>query len=156
LEVLDRFISPGALGHNKFLVFAKAASSPKATSAWTGSTNWTKTGLCTQTNNGFHVEHAAFAQEYLRQWERLKNAQSTFPDDLVTANSKAKPVKVGKSATRIWFTRASGGVDLAALADVINGAKEGVLFLMFQPGSAGALGTINALRDKPGDLYVKG
>jgi phosphatidylserine/phosphatidylglycerophosphate/cardiolipin synthase-like enzyme len=156
LEVLDRFVSPGALGHNKFLVFANGTSKSKAVAAWTGSTNWTTTGLCTQTNNGFYVEHADFARQYFEQWGRLKNAKSAFPPDLVTANSKAKPVKVGKSGTKIWFTRASGRVDLAAIDEVINGAKEGVLFLMFQPGSAGALGTINELRNKPGKLYVKG
>jgi phosphatidylserine/phosphatidylglycerophosphate/cardiolipin synthase-like enzyme len=156
LEVVNRFVSPGALGHNKFLVFANGTTRSKAVSAWTGSTNWTTTGLCTQTNNGFYVEHAGFAREYFEQWGRLAQAKSEFPPDLATANSRTKPVQVGKSATKIWFSRTRGRVDLAAIDDVIRGAKEGVLFLMFQPGNAGALGTINALRQKNSKLYIKG
>lgn len=154
LEVLDRFISPGALGHNKFLVITNDKRKPIAT--WTGSTNWTKTGLCTQVNNGLLVEHAAFASEYMEQWKRLRDAQSEFPTTLVDANSKPKKLGVGKSKAEIWFTRASKKVDLAAIDDVLNSAKEGVLFLMFQPGSAGTLGTINKLLKKPGGLYLKG
>lgn len=51
VEVLPRFVSPGALGHNKFLVVtAKKKSDPKPLLVWTGSTNWTTTGLCTQIN----------------------------------------------------------------------------------------------------------
>ncbi|HEX5045506.1 MAG TPA: phospholipase D-like domain-containing protein [Gammaproteobacteria bacterium] len=157
LEVINRFISPGALGHNKFLVLAKGtAAAPKPFAAWTGSTNWTKTGLCTQINNGLLVEHTAAAKEYFAQWQRLKAAKSEFPAALVTANSKAKKVTVGNSKMDIWFTRATQKVDLAAIDDVINGAKEGVLFLMFQPGSAGTLGTIRKKLKSPGKMYIKG
>jgi phosphatidylserine/phosphatidylglycerophosphate/cardiolipin synthase-like enzyme len=156
LEVFKRALSPGALGHNKFLVFASNAATPKAQAAWTGSTNWTKTGLCTQTNNGFLVENAAFAAEYLAQWKRLRDAASTFPASLVTANSKAHKVSVGQSSAHIWFTRASSKVDLAAIDDVIKNAQHGVLFLMFQPGGAGTLGTIRKMLEKPAGRYIKG
>jgi phosphatidylserine/phosphatidylglycerophosphate/cardiolipin synthase-like enzyme len=153
VEVFDRFISPGALGHNKFLVVARGT---KPTAAWTGSTNWTKTGLCTQTNNGLLVEHAAFANEYMAQWKRLKDAKSQFPAALVEANNQPKKVKVGKSRTEIWFTRAAKQVDLAAIEAVVKGAKEGVLFLMFQPGAAGTLGVIRKMLEKPAGRYIKG
>jgi phosphatidylserine/phosphatidylglycerophosphate/cardiolipin synthase-like enzyme len=154
LEVLNRFISPGALGHNKFLVLTNDKQKPAA--AWTGSTNWTKTGLCTQINNGFLVEHAAFAAEYFKQWQRLKDAKSAFPASLVTENGKAKKLQVGQSRAEIWFTRVAQKVDLAAIDTVVNGAKEGVLFLMFQPGGAGTLKTINKLLEKPAGRYIKG
>ena len=153
LEVLDRFISPGALGHNKFLV---VANGKKPVAAWTGSTNWTKTGLCTQVNNGLLVEHSAFAGEYLQQWQRLKDAKSEFPAALVDANDQPKKVKVGRSRTEIWFTRTAQKVDLAALESAVQGAKEGVLFLMFQPGAAGTLGVINKMLEKPAGRYIKG
>ena len=96
LEITDRMVSPGALGHNKFLVLTNAKKKPRA--VWTGSTNWTSTGLCTQVNNGLLVENAAFAQVYLDQWERLRDAKSAFPKALVTANSKAKPATLGEAA----------------------------------------------------------
>ena len=154
LELHGRFVSPGALGHNKFLVICDPRKEPVA--AWTGSTNWTKTGLCTQINNGLLVEHRDFARVYLEQWERLHKAGNAFPKDLVDANSKAKPVAVGKSKMTIWCTRTRGKLDLAALDDEVNGAKDGILFLMFQPGAAGTLGTVNKLLARPGKLYIKG
>jgi phosphatidylserine/phosphatidylglycerophosphate/cardiolipin synthase-like enzyme len=154
LEMHGRFISPGALGHNKFLVIASNTKKPVA--AWTGSTNWTKTGLCTQVNNGLLVKHAGFAREFMEQWTRLRDAKSEFPDSLIEANSKPKKVGVGKSRAEIWFTRTAKKADLAAIDDAIEGAGEGVLFLMFQPGAAGTLGTIRGLLKKTGKLYVKG
>jgi hypothetical protein len=154
LEVHDRMVSPGALGHNKFLVMTDAAREPVA--AWTGSTNWTPTGLCTQINNGLLVRHADFAREYLDQWGRLRDAKSAFPSILVAENGKAKPVKVGKSRTEIWFTRTSGKVDLKAIEAVVNGAKEAVLFLMFQPGGTGTLAAVRKRLESSGTLYVKG
>lgn len=38
----------------------------------TGSTNWTETGLCTQTNNVIIIEDEALAAHYLEYWRRLK------------------------------------------------------------------------------------
>lgn len=152
--VHDRFISPGALGHNKFLVVCTKAGKPE--SAWTGSTNWTSTGLCTQTNNGLLVTHGGFATEYFAQWKRLRDAGSEFPKDLVTSNSSAKPVKTNKSTADIWFTRTKGKVDLAALDAAIKGAQDGVLFLMFQPGGSGALKTIRDRAKANPALYVRG
>jgi phosphatidylserine/phosphatidylglycerophosphate/cardiolipin synthase-like enzyme len=154
VEVHDRFISPGALGHNKFLVVCKANGTPEAT--WTGSTNWTATGLCTQTNNGLLVKHRGFSAEFFEQWERLRDAGSEFPAELVDSNSVVKTIKAAKLSADIWFTRTAGGVDLSALDDEINAAKDGVLFLMFQPGGSGALKTIRDLSKAKPNLYVHG
>jgi hypothetical protein len=57
VEKDNRFISPGALGHNKFLVRTDKKGKPM--SVWTGSTNWAPTGLCTQVNNGILIENPA-------------------------------------------------------------------------------------------------
>lgn len=152
--VHDRFISPGALGHNKFLVVCDKAGKPEA--VWTGSTNWTSTGLCTQTNNGLLVTNRRFAQKYFEQWERLRDAGSEFPKELLTSNSSPKPVKTKKSSAEIWFSRTKGKVDLKALDEAINAAQDGVLFLMFQPGGSGALKTIRDLAKANPALYVCG
>lgn len=154
LEVHDRMVSPGALGHNKFLVLTDANKKPRA--AWTGSTNWTSTGLCTQINNGLLVANPDFANLYFEQWGRLRDAGSAFPKDLVTANSKPKPVTLGDSRASVWFSRTSGKVDLDALDDVVNAAQDAVLFLMFQPGGAATLGSIRKRLQNPGKLYIKG
>jgi hypothetical protein len=39
----------------------------------TGSTNWTETGLCTQSNNCIIVEDDGIANDYFAYWNRLKN-----------------------------------------------------------------------------------
>jgi phosphatidylserine/phosphatidylglycerophosphate/cardiolipin synthase-like enzyme len=153
-EVFDRFISPGALGHNKFLVFADKKKQVLA--AWTGSTNWTSTGLCTQINNGLLIRDKEIAGEYLAQWKRLSDAESAFPDTLVESNSEPKTFGAGKKKSTLWFTRTSGKVDLEALDAALNEAKQGILFLMFQPGGAGALGTVQNLQKSKKSLYIKG
>jgi len=152
----DRFISPGALGHNKFMVRTDHAGNPVI--AWTGSTNWTPTGLCTQLNNGLLIKDAAIAQTYLEQWHRLRDAASGFPEELVSANSAAHvpapPVADAPAAT-VWYSRTTGKVDLAALADVVSSAKQGILFLMFMPGGNGVLGDVMGRVGEP-NLYVRG
>jgi hypothetical protein len=47
-DVHNRMTAPRALAHTKFLVICDADQTPHA--VWTGSTNWTMTGLCTQAN----------------------------------------------------------------------------------------------------------
>jgi phosphatidylserine/phosphatidylglycerophosphate/cardiolipin synthase-like enzyme len=148
----DRFIAPGALGHNKFLVRTDASGAPLAT--WTGSTNWTPTGLCTQLNNGLLIDDAAIGQIYLDQWHRLRDAASTFPKTLVDSNSTAHAVQDDSGAT-VWFTRTHQEVDLAALKDVVDSATQGILFLMFMPGCQGVLSYVQARQNDPG-LYVRG
>ncbi|HVP50047.1 MAG TPA: phospholipase D-like domain-containing protein [Candidatus Bathyarchaeia archaeon] len=146
----DRFLSPGALGHNKFMVGMDKKGKPAT--AWTGSTNWASTGLCTQVNNGLLINDPQVAAVYFQQWKLLRAAKSAFPTTLTTSNSK--PHNVGKDVT-VWFTRANKKVDLAALDDAVKGAKEGVLFLMFMPGSAGLLTTVTRMSGDP-KLYVRG
>jgi hypothetical protein len=69
-DVKDRMTAPRALAHNKFLVICDSDKTPEA--VWTGSTNWTKTGLCTQANNALLVRNAALAQFYLDQWKAVR------------------------------------------------------------------------------------
>lgn len=152
----DRFLSPGALGHNKFLIRTDKTGKPVA--AWTGSTNWAPTGLCTQVNNGLLIEDPAVAQIYLDQWHELKKAGSAFPKPFVAANSKPRPAGddvPGTVRSIVWFTRTSKGVDLAALTEEVNKATEGILFLMFMPGSVGLFSTVAAKSADP-TLYVRG
>ena len=156
VEPKNRFLSPGALGHNKFLVRTDKKGKPVA--LWTGSTNWASTGLCTQVNNGLLAEDPGVAQIYLDQWDRLRKAKSIFPNPLVASNSSPKQSGddvPGRIRSTVWFTRASKGVDLEALAAEVNKAREGILFLMFMPGAAGLFSTVAARSAEP-NLYVRG
>jgi len=48
-RIIDRmFNSTARIGHNKFAVYVKDG---RPVAVMSGSTNWTETGLCTQSNN---------------------------------------------------------------------------------------------------------
>ncbi len=156
VEEINRFIAPGALGHNKFLVRTDKTGKPVAT--WTGSTNWAPTGLCTQVNNALLIEDTDVAQVYLDQWHALRAAGSLFPKPFVINNSKPKRIgedKPGQVRSTIWFTRTNQAVDLDALREEVKKAREGILFLMFMPGAAGLYGDVAARSAEP-NLYVRG
>src|SRR6185503_20249016 len=117
------------------------ASKPKA--VWTGSTNLSTTGLCTQVNNGLLIENSDVAKLFLQQWKNLRKASppmldpANFPEALVKANDKSHSFNVGSAKVTVWFTRTSDGRDMDALKEIINSAKKSLLFLMFTPGKAG-------------------
>jgi phosphatidylserine/phosphatidylglycerophosphate/cardiolipin synthase-like enzyme len=155
VDVSNRFVSPGALAHNKFLVVTTAAG--KATRVWTGSTNWTTTGLCTQLNNGLLVNDAAIADLYLQQWHALRTAGSDHPRGLAASNSTAGVVNGrGRLRTSVHFTRAQDRVDLAELGQIVSAANEGLLFLMFIPGSSGTFADVTKLIAAKPKLLVRG
>jgi len=63
----------GHIVHNKFLIYVDARGKPQA--VLTGSTNWTATGLCAQTNNALVIVDPNVAQRYLDYWNVLKADQ---------------------------------------------------------------------------------
>lgn len=132
IDLHDRMTSPRALGHNKSLVICDSKKKPRW--VWTGSQNWTKTGLCTQANNSVLIDDPDVAAEYRLQWELLKDAGDETPQALKKSNSKPRDPKVGSTTVRLWFTPTVGLVDLKEARKVIEGAKQAILFLMFNPG----------------------
>ena len=160
VDVRDR-MTGDRLAHNKFLVYCAPDDSPSK--VWTGSTNWTMTGLCTQVNNGLLVEREDVARYYRAQWTALAEAGNGFPDSLVEANgTKRESPLGGKGNAGTWFVPVEDYVDLVDARQLIKEAKRGILFLMFNPGPADSL--FNAIMDRadPGSanydasLYVHG
>ena len=141
IDLHNRMVSPRALGHNKFLVVCDGRKKPRW--VWTGSQNWTKTGLCTQANNSVLVDDPRLAAEYRKQWDLLKDAGDETPADLKTSNSDPRDKKIGKAPVRLWFTPTVGQVDLADARTIVAGAKQALLFLMFNPGPKDTL--LNAI-----------
>ena len=95
---IDRFISPGPLGHNKFLV--RTGSTGHPLSVWTGSTNWTPTGLVHPgQQRPARCEDRDVAALYLDQWHRLREAGNDFPPALTTSNATPKPVGADVAGT---------------------------------------------------------
>jgi phosphatidylserine/phosphatidylglycerophosphate/cardiolipin synthase-like enzyme len=72
-EIFYRLPPSSHIVHNKFLIYVDANDRPQA--ILTGSTNWTATGLCAQTNNALIVEDPQVAQRYMDYWNALKADQ---------------------------------------------------------------------------------
>lgn len=171
-DVCDRMLSGGSLGHNKFVVIADKDGNPKK--VWTGSTNWTTTGLCTQANNGILLDNEEIAAIFKNQWAALVKATESstkgYTEELVHSDEIVKTVTVGDGKdVSVWFSPVNEKCmhpgskaqylmpDLDCANQYIKGAKEGVLFLMFQPGKDGTLlNTIAELVNKRTDLYIRG
>jgi phosphatidylserine/phosphatidylglycerophosphate/cardiolipin synthase-like enzyme len=143
-DLFHRMTSPRALAHNKFLIVCDSAKKPRW--VWTGSQNWTKTGLCTQANNTIYVDDRGLAAKYREQWDRLRDAGDATPEDLKTSNTKPLKETTGKVDTRLWFTPTVGQVDLKEAKKKILDAKQAILFLMFNPGPSDSL--LNSIIDK--------
>lgn len=171
---LDRIMASNHIGHNKFLVYADKAGKAKA--VLMGSTNWTSTGLCAQTNNTLVIENPKLAERYLAYWKQLaadtkaakgegKKLQGT---KFRGWNATAKEVVLaGDSGCASWFSpctpkaRSRGKnekcpVDMAAVIERIDAAKHAILFLAFYPGTPSlANWSATALR-KNKKLFVRG
>jgi phosphatidylserine/phosphatidylglycerophosphate/cardiolipin synthase-like enzyme len=132
VDLSDRLVSGNHFAHNKFVVFCDSAGTP--TSVLSGSTNWAMTGLCTQANNAVIVDSPELAADFLNQWKLLKAACNDYPKSLGEANSKANTFSVDGASITQWFAPTSGGEDLIYARKLINEAKDGILFLFFNPG----------------------
>lgn len=62
------------IGHNKFVVHLDQAGTPQA--VFTGSTNWTTTGIAGQTNNALLIEDATVARAFLGYWQRMHDGDA--------------------------------------------------------------------------------
>jgi hypothetical protein len=136
--------------HNKFVVESDAAGKV-ASRVLTGSTNWTTSGLCTQLNNVLIVEDAGIAGRFLDQWGKLVAAGDDMPASLKASNS----TPTSDNNISVYFAASNGEAEFKPVLDLIAGAEEGVLFLMFMPGQSPLL---QALLDrvKKNDVYVRG
>jgi phosphatidylserine/phosphatidylglycerophosphate/cardiolipin synthase-like enzyme len=158
IDLHNRMISPRALGHNKFLVITDENKKPRW--VWTGSQNWTRTGLCTQANNSLLIDDPAIARKYKKQWDLLKKCGDASPEDLLTSNTTPSDRKIGSCSLRLWFTPTTGLVDLNEGIELISQAKQAILFLMFNPGPRGTM--LNSIieraraKAKGQRLYVRG
>lgn len=153
------------IGHNKFVVHLDPAGTPQA--VFTGSTNWTSTGVAGQTNNALLVEDKAVAKAFLDYWQRMHDDDklpkpkprlsstmgatqqgATFR----AANEKSSVVALnGGAEIHTWFSPnmpqrkkpasktkpAPVPPDLQEVYRRMRMAKQAVLFLAFYPGQKG-------------------
>jgi phosphatidylserine/phosphatidylglycerophosphate/cardiolipin synthase-like enzyme len=178
VNVIDRILGKGSIPHNKFMVLSQKGA-PVA--VLTGSTNWTSTGLCTQTNNALVIESPKVAQRYIDYWNTLKAdvdaahgnqkalqspTQRTW-DHNNNDSSISSPIDLGNGITiEPMFSPNTNHVlssppkekpnDMERIFDLIGAAKQAVLFLAFDPGNNSILDAAGAALAKNPDLFVRG
>ncbi len=145
------------IGHNKFVVYVDA--SDKAQEVLTGSTNWTPTGLCTQSNNVLILRDSRIADVYREYWKRLRQETDQGDQKLLQGEALRRadalpPSDLGLGAppgsVRIWFSPNMERKtkppkdppcppDMAEIFKAIEEAESGVLFLLFSAGAPSIL-----------------
>jgi len=167
-DILDRMLAGNHIGHNKFVVYVDKQKKPKA--VLTGSTNWTSTGLCAQSNNAVILESPELAQAYLDYWNRLKQDDSDQAAPLRTADHDTPVVANlddGDTSVRVWFSpntakktkpkdNPPAPVDLDEVFALIGGAEQAVLFLAFIPGSPSIMDAVREVQLRKRSLFVRG
>lgn len=158
VDVRDRMSAPAFLAHNKFCVLTRQGQ-PEA--AWTGSTNWQPTGLCTQANNGILIRDGGFASDFRAAWERLADAGDDHPPALKADNTINPPAVYAlpdRSFAYAQFTavmtprKGHQALDISELLDLIAGAQQSLLFAMFMPGEQ----IFEAAVSRGSDIFVRG
>jgi phosphatidylserine/phosphatidylglycerophosphate/cardiolipin synthase-like enzyme len=166
--------------HNKFLIYADARGKPKA--VLTGSTNWTATGLCAQTNNALVIDDDAVAARYMSYWKTLKADEQAHEADpkafqaapMRAFDGNAVPAfaldakSPDPSELTSYFSpntpKARGKnrskeaepIDLEDLEARVLAAKHAVLFLAFIPGTPSITNFAAAAQRANKDLFVRG
>jgi PLD-like domain len=157
----NRFFNNSAhIGHNKFAVLVEGG---KPTAVWTGSTNWTDTGLCAQTNNTVIIDSSDVAKAYLDYWDRLMADKLPTPKLLTAplnsdqgkslrkANETPRTARLGRTDIQMWFSpntptlgtpkTRTAPPDLAVVFDLMKNAQDAIFFLVFNPGRTDAEGS---------------
>lgn len=153
------------IGHNKFVVHVDPMGTPQA--VFTGSTNWTSTGIAGQTNNALLIEDEAVAGAFLEYWQRMHDDDKLpKPKPRLSspmnssqqgaafreANESPSVVTIGNGVEiHTWFSPnrperkkstskkkpAPVPPDLQEVYRRMRMAKQAVLFLAFYPGQRG-------------------
>jgi phosphatidylserine/phosphatidylglycerophosphate/cardiolipin synthase-like enzyme len=173
--MFSRLLPDNQIGHNKFVVYVDKSGHARA--VLFGSTNWTPTGLCAQTNNTIVLDNAKAAQRYLDYWKQLKTDTQQAKTDpkalqgpaLRTWDTAGQDISLGADGTLTsWFSpntpklRSSSTKnekrppDMADVVEAINGAKHAVLFLVFYPGSPNVAQWAADAQRANKDLFVRG
>ena len=156
------FNNSAHIGHNKFAVLLDRNGKPIV--VWSGSTNWTKTGLCAQSNNTIIVESDAVAKAYFDYWTRLHADKLPVPKPLsaplssdqgpalrtADATPSSAMLDNGKTKIDLWYspnTPKTGTPktrtvppDLQFVFSLMKQAKDAIFFLVFNPGRTDAEG----------------
>jgi len=172
-QLIDRMLPNGQIGHNKYVVHVDRHGKPAA--VLFGSTNWTSTGLCAQTNNTIVCDDAKLARRYLDDWKQLAKDTLAAKGDpaalqgaaLRTWDAGSKTLAIAGAKATSWFSpntpKRRGSLakevpppDMKEVAQLIGAAEHAVLFLAFYPGSPSVANWAAAAQKANKDLFVRG
>lgn len=164
IEIYDRMLANGHIGHNKFIVYVDAANKPQA--VLSGSANWTYTAICGQSNNSIIINSLYLAALYFDYWQRIKAEGDDQSASFRSENDQAHDVTIDGNDVTVWFSpntkaksKTSGAAapdDMKQAFELISAAKSGILFLLFQPGSPSVADAIKQAQEANGDLFIRG
>lgn len=163
IDITDRMLANGHIGHNKFVVYVDKMGKP--TAVLSGSTNWTYTGLCAQSNNAIIIESPDLAKFYKDYWDALKQEGDAQSQSFRTDNDRVRSLRTTGNID-LWFSpntkqqtkskTSQTPSDLGEVFKLINAAREGILFLEFQPGSPSVIDQISEAQNNNPKLFVRG
>jgi len=117
------------IAHNKFIVHRvpDGAGGLTAARVWTGSTNFTRSGLYLQTNLGLALEAAGVADAFSRYWELLAGDPDRVTAKQLSAALIAAVRPTLPQGPTLHFSPIAGKELLDVAVDLVSDAKELVL-----------------------------
>ena len=144
--VQDRmFNNSVAIGHDKFAVYVEKGV---AQTLMTGSTNWTETGLCTQSNNVIILNDPQIAKIYLDFWNRL--AADKQPARVPLTVKTAKQTYLGAQSNNANQGPAQRDSNRRTFGTTTLADKKSLVDVWFSPNTATNKKTADS--PMPGDL----
>ncbi len=158
VQIMDRMFNNNSIGHNKFVVYLE---NNKPLAVMTGSTNWTSSGLCAQSNNASIIDSPNVAELYNDYFELLRTDTKAFttPKPLSAATNNVQSSQLRSSNAKgngtvtlsdgtkvtVWFSPNTPHVsvnktgtppDLSQVYSIMRKANKAIFFAVFLPGRA--------------------
>ena len=156
VKIADRMFNNNSIGHNKFVIYLENG---KPLSVMTGSTNWTSSGLCAQSNNASIIDSPEVAALYNNYFELLRKDTKDFvppkPSSTATRNVQGKALRSSNSKgngaitlkdgtkVTVWFSPNTPHAsvnkkitppDLSHIYSLMRKANKAIFFAVFLPG----------------------
>ena len=133
---------PGALAHNKFLVFCRNGNPAEV---WTGATNLSENGIFGHSNNAHIVRDNAIARQYLGYWNILNQDLTRAPTVVKIMAENPIPPAAQSDVISVFSPRSDLSV-LNKYAEMAGGADR-ALFMTFAFGMHESFAAIYETRD---------